>query len=116
MKLKFYMTAACRFHELPFSFEEHDFVYTALPPQIRFNFGQAQVALLKGHEEEVAVWADGVKLGNYTEAAQIPENVLRAAVNLGLRALAFESQKVDAERYVAEERFVTFRLHGHLSF
>jgi len=97
MKLKFYMTSACRFHDLVFSFEDHAFTYNALPPQIRFNFGRARLALLKKSEEEVSVWADGIKLGDYAEAEQIPEGILREAVLLGLRALTFESQKIDAE-------------------
>jgi hypothetical protein len=107
MKLNFYMTPACRFHDLPFSFEGHDFAYSALPPQIRFNFGQARLALLEKSETEVSVWADGIKLGNYTKAEEIPEDVLREAVLLGLRALAFESEKIDSERLASEERFVT---------
>ena len=91
------MTSACRFRELTFSFEGHNFIYTALPPQIRFDFGQAQVALVKKGAEEISVWADGVKLGNYIDDDQFPEGILREVVNLGLRALAFESQKIDAE-------------------
>jgi hypothetical protein len=116
MKLKFYMTSGCRFRDLAFSFEGHSFTYSGLPPQIRFDLGQARMALLKKSAGGISVWADGIKLGDYGEVEQIPEGILREAVLLGLQALAFESQKIDAERYAGEERFVAFRLRNQVSF
>jgi hypothetical protein len=84
-----------------FEFEGTKFVYTSLPEKLIFTVGQARLILIKDTmgilDSSAAVWIDGIKIGHYTDTKQIKEPTLRMAVELGLRALAAESARIEAE-------------------
>jgi hypothetical protein len=95
--LFFYMTPVFRLARLKFTFEETTFFYHSWPSQLRFRFGDARMALLKKEEGAFSVWVDNLKLGEYASSQQIPESPLRQTVELGLRALAAQSAKIEHE-------------------
>ena len=103
MQTIIYMTPflASRMFGYEFEFAETKFIYDPLPEKLSFTVGQARVTLIKDTmgvlDSSLAVWIDGLRIGHYTETKQIKEAALRAAVELGLRALAAESGRIEAE-------------------
>jgi len=103
MQTVLYMTPflAWRTFGHDFEFEGTKFLYDNLPEKLIFTVGQAKVTLIKDSmgilDSSLGVWIDGFPIGHYTDTKQIKEAALRAGVELGLRALAAESSRIEAE-------------------